>query len=83
MLAFLTGSILPSLMLHFVGDMVLFALRYAAARGGASAGPETGTISVAALFAFAAFAAVSVSAFRQLARETRGPSSIRSIPAMG
>jgi membrane protease YdiL (CAAX protease family) len=69
LLTYFTGSILPSLILHFAGDVTTFSMRYVAAREGAIA--ATGTISIPPIFAFVAFAASSVLLFRLLVRATR------------
>jgi membrane protease YdiL (CAAX protease family) len=82
LLTLLTGSILPSMTLHFVGDVMMFALRYVAAREGAIASTATGTISLRAAIAFAVLAAMSVLAFRLLAREKRGKPPATSLPGM-
>ena len=83
LIAFLTGSILPSVTLHFVGDVFMFAFQYMGARHGTLGSDGRGTISLAAVIAFAAFAALSVAAFRVLAREARVTAPAVSVPAMG
>ena len=67
LLTLITGSIFPSMTLHFVGDVMLFALRFAAAREGAAG--ETGHIALIPLIACAALAALSVLSFRLLSRQ--------------
>jgi membrane protease YdiL (CAAX protease family) len=70
-LAYLTGSILPSMVLHFTGDVLMFALRYAAARFGAAPIASTPHISPGLVITALAFAAAGVLICRLLARETR------------
>lgn len=76
-LTYLTGSILPSMTLHFAGDLVMFVLRYAAGREGVVA--QAGTISPLPLVAFCMLTASSVLLFRLLAR-SRPPAA--PIPAI-
>lgn len=71
LLAYLTGSIVPGVILHFAGDAMMFAMRVIAAREGVVA--AAGGISNLAMLAFCAFTALSVLLFRLLAREPRGP----------
>jgi len=71
LMAWLTGSILPGMTLHFAGDVMLLGFRYMAARvGGVPA--ATGTISIGPAIVFAALGAFSVVVFRQPASEKRG-----------
>lgn len=78
MLTRLTGSILPSMTLHFAGDVVMFALRYVAARNGAI-GAATGTIAPRPAIAFIVLAALSVMAFRSLTRQTPGETGTHTL----
>jgi membrane protease YdiL (CAAX protease family) len=68
LLTLLTGSILPSMTLHFIGDVMMIGLQYVAAREGAVT-PATGRIAIGPAVAFIALAAFSVMAFRSLTRE--------------
>jgi membrane protease YdiL (CAAX protease family) len=68
LLTLLTGSILPSMTLHFIGDVMMISLQYIAAREGAVTA-ATGTIAMRPAIAFLVLAALSVIAFRLLARE--------------
>jgi len=69
LLAFLTGSILPSMTLHFAGDVLMFTIRYAMARHGTTGMAATATISPGFAVASLAFAALGVLLCRLLARE--------------
>jgi membrane protease YdiL (CAAX protease family) len=69
LLAYLTGSILPSMTLHFTGDVLMFTMAYLNARFDAPAAPLTGTISPGFAAASLAFAAFGVLMVRLLARE--------------
>lgn len=73
LLTILTGSILPSMTLHFAGDVMLLTLRYIAAREGAIS-PATGAVSVLPAIAFLLLAGLSVMAFRFLTRTSTGES---------
>jgi len=68
LLTFLTGSILPSMVLHFSSDLLTFALRYAAPQGELIGRAGTGTISMTAAMVSAACIISTVAAFRFLAR---------------
>jgi membrane protease YdiL (CAAX protease family) len=81
LLAFLTGSILPSMTLHFVGDVLMFAMRYIAARQGVAA--ATGNIALGYAIVAAGFVVLSVLMFRLLARSTRMIAPASRIPATG
>jgi membrane protease YdiL (CAAX protease family) len=70
LLAYLTGSILPSMVLHFAGDVLMFALRYAAVRFGAAPIASTPHISPGLVITALAFATAGVVICRLLARET-------------
>jgi membrane protease YdiL (CAAX protease family) len=83
LVAFLTGSILPSITLHFIGDVFMFAFQFIGARHGTLGSDGSGTISLAAVIVFAALAAMSLAAFRLLAREARVTAPDASMPAMG
>lgn len=80
LLAFTTGSILPAMILHFAGDVLMFALRYAALRSGV-AQAASGTVALMPAFAAVAFAALSIVGFRLLAR--RGRIAPAALPALG
>jgi len=67
LLTFLSGSILPSLILHFSGDVLTFTLRYIASRQG---GMPTDKVSLCAVIAFVALAALSIMGFRALAADS-------------
>jgi membrane protease YdiL (CAAX protease family) len=82
LLALLTGSILPSLALHFAGDVVMFTMRYETARGHL-AGAVPGEVSPGGLVAFVLFAALSAAAFSVLARRSRAGAPTRALPAVG
>jgi len=69
-LAFVTGSILPSLTLHFTGDVLMFTMRYTAVVSGAAGLAPTGRISPGFAAISVALAAFSVFGFRLLARQT-------------
>jgi membrane protease YdiL (CAAX protease family) len=71
LLTIVTGSILPSMTLHFAGDVMLLTLRYIAAREGAIS-PATGAIAVPPTIAFLLLAGLSVMAFRILTRTSTG-----------
>jgi membrane protease YdiL (CAAX protease family) len=73
LLTFLTGSILPAVLLHIAGDIVGFTLRYIAAREGVV--PAHGIALGPAVAAFV-LAVAGVAAFRLLARRV-------PIPAVG
>ena len=64
LLTYLTQSILPALMLHFLGDVVVFALRSSLIHGLA---PRTQPEIALCLFAALMAATLSLLAFRQLA----------------
>lgn len=82
LLAFLTGSILPGMILHFAGDVLMFTMRYLVARQGGPGIAPTGTISPAFAILSLAFAAVAVLTYRLLARETRIVASTPSMAAV-
>jgi membrane protease YdiL (CAAX protease family) len=73
LLTIVTGSILPSMTLHFAGDVMLLTMRYIAAREGAVSA-ATGAVAVRPAIAFIVLAGSSVMAFRLLARESPGDS---------
>ena len=77
LLTYFTGSILPAMTLHFIGDVMLFATRYAAARQGVTATP--GAISIGPAIDFVILAVLSVIAFRFLARQKNGTLPPRSL----
>lgn len=76
LLTIVTGSILPSMTLHFAGDVMLLTLRYIAAREEAVSA-ATGAIAVGPAIAFLLLTTLSVLAFRLLTRKstTREPIS--------
>jgi CAAX protease family protein len=82
LLAYLTGSILPSMTLHFAGDVMMFGLRFAEARQGITAGAATGSVLPGPLMMAAVLAGVSILAFRLLARDGRGHPPA-AVPAFG
>jgi membrane protease YdiL (CAAX protease family) len=69
LLTIVTGSILPSMTLHFAGDVMLLTLRYIAAREGAVSA-ATGAIAVPPAIAFLLLAGLSAMAFRVLTRRS-------------
>ncbi len=73
LLTIVTGSILPSMTLHFAGDVMLLTMRYIAAREGAIS-PATGAVAVLPAIAFLLLAGLSVTAFRLLTRTSTGES---------
>jgi membrane protease YdiL (CAAX protease family) len=82
LLALLTGSILPSLALHFAGDLVMFTVRYETARRHL-VGAVPGEFSPGGLVWFGVLAAVSVVAFSVLARRSRVTAPTAALPAVG
>ncbi len=82
LMVFFTGSILPSMTLHFAGDVVMLTMQYLRAREGVMGGAPTGTISLPPAIAFLALAALSVLAFRLLVREKRGVAPAGSMPGI-
>lgn len=74
-LAQVSGSILPGVLLHFVGDTVMFVLQYANLRSGASAVAASGNILVVPALVAIAFSVAGVIVFRMLAREAIAPAS--------
>jgi membrane protease YdiL (CAAX protease family) len=73
LLTIVTGSILPSMTLHFAGDVMLLTMRYIAAREGAVS-PVTGVVAVRPAIAFLVLVGLSVLAFRVLTRKSPGDS---------
>lgn len=67
-LAYLTGSILPGLVLHAAGDILSFTLQYLTVRFGAARSIQSGRIEPVPLVIAAVFAIVSVALFRLLSR---------------
>jgi membrane protease YdiL (CAAX protease family) len=82
LLALLTGSILPSMVLHLAGDLVMFTVQYEVARGHL-AGPVVGQFSPGGLIVFPVLAALSVAAFSVLARRSRVAAPTAALPAVG
>lgn len=74
-MTYMTGSILPSMALHIGGDILMFSLRFMAARQGVGGGPTTGAIAPLYAIASVALAAIGIAAFRFFAR--------RAVPALG
>ncbi len=68
LLAYYTGSIVPGIVLHFAGDVMMFAVRVIAARQGVAPG---GAVSPLAEPAFCAFLVLSIVLFRMLVRDAR------------
>jgi len=81
LLAFLSGSILPSMTLHFAGDVLMFTLRYSAARQGAIG--ASGGFAVGYAMAAAGFVVLSALMFRLLVRNTSALTRKTPVPAMG
>ena len=79
LLAFVTGSILPAMILHFGGDVLTFTLRYLVAREGGGGVARSGTISPGFAILSIAFAALAVLMYRLLAREARVRPSVPSM----
>lgn len=83
LLAYLTGSLLPSMTLHFVGDVMMFAMRYLAARQGVGGGAVPLNVALCSALAFVALAGLSVMAFRQLAHGRHSEEPAAPAPAIG
>jgi membrane protease YdiL (CAAX protease family) len=69
LLAYLTGSILPTIILHAAGDALMFGLQYLAVRIGAPPIAKTGAISPLFVAATLILAALAFVICRLLARE--------------
>ncbi|HEY3053003.1 MAG TPA: CPBP family intramembrane glutamic endopeptidase [Thermoanaerobaculia bacterium] len=82
LLALLTGSIFPSMTLHFAGDVLMFSFQYLNLRFGAPGGAETGRILPLPALVAVALGAASVIAFRVLARNGRAIAPAKPEPAM-
>ena len=70
LLAYLTGSILPAIILHAAGDAVTFGLQYVAVRIGAPPIAKAGSISPLFVAMTLLLAALAFAICRLLARET-------------
>lgn len=78
LLAYLTQSILPSLLLHFLGDIVTFALRSSLLR---LSGPHTVLEITFSVLGAVIMAGLSIAAFRALARNAAPPRNPAGGPA--
>ena len=74
----ITGSILPSIVLHFTGDVMMFAYQYVNLRFKTGGLAESGRIEVVPAIAAVVLGAASAVAFRFLAR----PTAPQQIPVM-
>jgi membrane protease YdiL (CAAX protease family) len=81
LLTLITRSILPSMLLHFTGDVMMFAFQYVNLRLKTGGLAETGRIEIVPALVAIVFAAASAVAFRVLARQGR-PAASAQVPVM-
>jgi len=80
LLAYLTQTILPALVLHFLGDVLAFGLRSSLIR---LSGPATGTATTLCVVGAVVVAGFSIVAFRQLAGVTASARNPRVPDGLG
>jgi membrane protease YdiL (CAAX protease family) len=81
LLTLITRSILPSMLLHFTGDVMMFAFQYLNLRLKTGGAGQTGRIEIVPAIAALVLGAASAVAFRYLAREGR-PAPPAQVPVM-
>jgi membrane protease YdiL (CAAX protease family) len=81
LLTLFTRSILPSMLLHFTGDVMMMAFQYVGLRMNTAGPVHTGRIEIVPAVVAIVLGAASAVAFRFLARDAR-PAAPAQLPAM-